>query len=50
MDYQLVIKFWRKSLQDQDFLAKIQGELEAALGTPPPGMATIPMPGNQLFV
>jgi hypothetical protein len=32
MDYQLVIKFWRKSLQDQDFLAKIQGELEAALG------------------
>ena len=32
MDYQLVIKFWRKSLQDQDFLARIQGELEAALG------------------
>lgn len=32
MDYQLVIKFWRKSLADQDFLATIQGELKEVLG------------------
>jgi hypothetical protein len=32
MDYQLVIKFWRKSLEDQDFLATIQDELKEVLG------------------
>lgn len=32
MDYQLVIKFWRKSLEDETFLPSIQGELKAALG------------------
>ena len=32
MDYQLVIKFWRKSLVDQDFLATVQGELQEVLG------------------
>lgn len=32
MDYQLVIKFWRKSLADQDFLATVQGELKDVLG------------------
>lgn len=32
MDYQLVIKFWRKSLDDEAFLATIEGELKQALG------------------
>ena len=32
MNYQLVIKFWRKSLQDETFLPTIQGELESVLG------------------
>lgn len=32
MDYQLVIKFWRKSLEDENFLATIEGELAQALG------------------
>jgi len=32
MDYQLVIKFWRKSLQDETFLPAIQGELQGVLG------------------
>jgi hypothetical protein len=32
MDYQLVIKFWRKSLADEAFLATIQGELKEVLG------------------
>jgi hypothetical protein len=32
MDYQLVIKFWRKSLADQDFLATVQDELKEVLG------------------
>jgi hypothetical protein len=32
MDYQLVVKFWRKSLEDGNFLATIQDELQAALG------------------
>ena len=32
MDYQLVVKFWRKSLEGEDFLATIQGELQAVLG------------------
>src|SRR5688572_23081354 len=32
MDYQLVIKFWRKSLEDEAFLATIEGELKQALG------------------
>lgn len=32
MDYQLVIKFWRKSLADEAFLATIESELKAALG------------------
>ena len=32
MDYQLVVKFWRKSLEDDNFLATIQDELQAALG------------------
>jgi hypothetical protein len=32
MDYQLVIKFWRKSLADQDFLAAVQDELKEVLG------------------
>lgn len=32
MDYQLVIKFWRKSLEDEAFLATIENELKAALG------------------
>ena len=33
MNYQLVIKFWRKSLQDEAFLATIEGELKEALGS-----------------
>ena len=32
MDYQLVIKFWRKSLADPNFLASIQDELKEVLG------------------
>lgn len=32
MDYQLVIKFWRKSLEDETFLPAIQSELQAVLG------------------
>jgi hypothetical protein len=32
MDYQLVIKFWRKSLQDETFLPDIQSELTRVLG------------------
>jgi len=32
MDYQLVIKFWRKSLRDEGFLATIESELQAVLG------------------
>jgi hypothetical protein len=32
MDYQLVIKFWRKSLGDEAFLATIEAELKEALG------------------
>ena len=32
MDYQLVIKFWRKSLADEGFLSTIQDELKDALG------------------
>jgi hypothetical protein len=32
MDYQLVIKFWRKSLADEAFLPIIQSELQGVLG------------------
>ena len=32
MDYQLIIKFWRKSLANEDFLATIEAELKQALG------------------
>lgn len=32
MDYQLVIKFWRKSLEDETFLTTIQNELKDVLG------------------
>lgn len=32
MDYQLVIKFWRKSLADESFLATIESDLKNALG------------------
>jgi hypothetical protein len=32
MDYQLVIKFWRKSLESEAFLATIEHELEQVLG------------------
>ena len=32
MDYQLVIKFWRKSLEDEAFLSTIQSELKGVLG------------------
>ena len=32
MDYQLVVKFWRKSLDDENFLATIQDELKEVLG------------------
>ena len=32
MQHQLVIKFWRKSLADETFLATIQDELKAVLG------------------
>ncbi len=37
MDYQLVIKFWRKSLEDEGFLATIERDLKEALG----GAATV---------
>lgn len=32
MNYQLVIKFWRKSLADEAFLAVVEGKLKEALG------------------
>lgn len=32
MKYQLVIKFWRKSLESEAFLTTIEDELKAALG------------------
>jgi hypothetical protein len=32
MEYQLVIKFWRKSLQDEAFLTSIESDLKAVLG------------------
>ncbi|MCI4569483.1 hypothetical protein [Lysobacter sp. CFH 32150] len=32
MEYQLVIKFWRKSLANEVFLATIESELKEALG------------------
>lgn len=32
MDHELVIKFWRKSLEDEAFLATIEGELGEAMG------------------
>lgn len=32
MNYQLVIKFWRKSLADEAFLATVEGLLKKALG------------------
>jgi hypothetical protein len=32
MDYQLVIKFWRKSLEDETLLPAIQSELKGVLG------------------
>jgi len=32
MEYQLVIKFWRPSLKDEQFLTTIESELKEALG------------------
>jgi hypothetical protein len=32
MDYQLVVKFWRKSLESEEFLATIEDRLRAVLG------------------
>ena len=32
MEYQLIIKFWRKSLEDEDLLVAIESELKQALG------------------
>lgn len=32
MDQQLVIKFWRKSLENEDFLGTLETELKQALG------------------
>ncbi|SFK95894.1 hypothetical protein [Lysobacter sp. cf310] len=32
MDYQLIIKLWRKSLTDETFLTTLESELKAALG------------------
>lgn len=32
MDQQLIIKFWRKSLDDETFLATIEEELQQVLG------------------
>ena len=33
MDYQLVIKFWRKSLESEAFLAEIENEAQGVLGS-----------------
>lgn len=33
MEYQLVIKFWRKSLDSEAFLDTLEGKLKEALGT-----------------
>ncbi|NIJ69722.1 hypothetical protein [Xanthomonas sp. 60] len=32
MDYQLIIKFWRKSLDDEAFLPILEAQLASALG------------------
>jgi hypothetical protein len=32
MDYQLIIKLWRKSLDDEAFLQSVEAELKQALG------------------
>src|SRR3954467_106631 len=32
MNYQLVIKFWRQSLEEESFLATVQDELKTVLG------------------
>ena len=32
MDYELIIKFWRKSLQDEGVLVTIESELKQVLG------------------
>ncbi|KRD79892.1 hypothetical protein [Lysobacter sp. Root983] len=32
MDYQLIIKLWRKSLTDETFLTTLESQLKAALG------------------
>jgi hypothetical protein len=32
MDQQLIIKFWRASLEDEAFLSSLEAELKAALG------------------
>ena len=32
MDYQLVIKFWRKSLEDEAFIRTIESQLKQVLG------------------
>lgn len=32
MNYQLVLKFWRASLEDETFLASIEAELKESLG------------------
>jgi hypothetical protein len=32
MNYQLVIKFWRKSLEDETIVSKIQSDLKSVLG------------------
>jgi hypothetical protein len=32
VEYELVVKFWRKSLKDEAFLATIQNELKGVLG------------------
>ncbi|QHB71060.1 hypothetical protein [Stenotrophomonas sp. 364] len=42
MDYQLVIKFWRKSLDDEAFLATLEAELSQVLG------ATAALDGHDL--
>lgn len=33
MDHQLIIKFWRKSLEDEGFLQTIEADLKQVLGT-----------------
>lgn len=33
MDYQLIVKFWRKSLDDEGFLTTIESELSEPLGS-----------------